>query len=159
MPDSDENRRRLNATGQYVAQNPRAARENVGFHWNALATMSWVALLGDRRSTFVHKARGTGKSVQRFYSPRRRVVISRGRSCTCNVHYWSNLNIKDSLARLRRNQDPDQGVTESARPASDKCPMMCPKNTSPKWKARSAPRKRQMDLGTNRQPPQSLLRL
>lgn len=29
----------------------------------------------------------------------------------CQVHYWSNLNIKDSLARLRRNQDPANGVT------------------------------------------------
>ena len=27
------------------------------------------------------------------------------------VHYWSNLNLKDSLARLRRNQDPANGVT------------------------------------------------
>jgi hypothetical protein len=25
------------------------------------------------------------------------------------VFYWSNLNIKDTLARLRRNQDPDNG--------------------------------------------------
>jgi hypothetical protein len=29
----------------------------------------------------------------------------------CHVHYWSNLNIKDTLARLRRNQDPSQGPT------------------------------------------------
>jgi hypothetical protein len=29
----------------------------------------------------------------------------------CHVHYWSNLNIKDTLARLRRNQDPAQGPT------------------------------------------------
>ena len=27
------------------------------------------------------------------------------------MFYWSNLNIKDMLARMRRNQDPEQGVT------------------------------------------------
>ena len=261
--DTDENRRRLNASGQFVPQNPRAAKENVGFHWNALATMSWgklaelslrakqaarkgdtsliqqfyqkrlglpwreyledfkleittsgykmgepwcdeagidrfgkimpppfdegtrtiplrvltvdcqldhlyavvrswsaegssrllwceriltfedvdtlqkrfsihsnlvfvdagnatyevykqcsergwVALMGDRRTTFPHKTK-SGKPVQRFYSPRRKVVL--GSSRFCHVHYWSNLNIKDSLARLRRNQDPANGVT------------------------------------------------
>lgn len=261
--DSDENRRRLNATGRFVPQNPNAAKENVGFHWNSLASMSWgklaelylraklaarkgdtsllqqfyqkrlalpwrewvedykleitrsgyqlgeawadeaaidrqgrivppphehplalvplrvltvdcqmdhfflvvrswsiegssrlvwcervltwedvdqvqarfsihpslvfvdagnatyevyrqcaergwVALIGDRRATFVHKQKG-GKAIQRFYSPRRRVVLSHQRGCI--VHYWSNLNIKDTLARLRRNQDPSQGAT------------------------------------------------
>jgi phage terminase large subunit GpA-like protein len=263
IPDSDESRRRLNATGRFVVQNPKAAREYAGFHWNAIATMSWgqlaelylrakqaarkgdasllqqfyqkrlglpwreyvedfklditrsgyrlgepwadegavdatgriiappfevgakliplrfltvdcqmdhfflvvrswsvegssrllwcervvswedidavqkrffvhsnlvfvdaghaayevyrqcsergwVALIGDRRATFVHKTKG-GKPIQRFYSPSRKVVIAHGRSCF--VHYWSNLNIKDSLARLRRNQDPANGVT------------------------------------------------
>jgi len=263
IPDSDENRRRLNTSGKFVPQNPRAARENVGFHWNAIATMSWgqlaelylrakqtarkgdvsllqqfyqkrlglpwreyvedfkleitrsgyqmgdlweyeagvkgagrilpppfggdsktvplriitvdcqmdhfflvvrswsaegssrllwcervlswedidavqsrfsvhsnlvfvdaghaayevyrqcasrgwVALIGDRRATFVHKVRG-GNPIQRFYSPRRKVVLGHNKSCS--VFYWSNLNIKDTLARLRRNQDPANGVT------------------------------------------------
>jgi hypothetical protein len=72
------------------------------------AERGWVALIGDRRATFVHKGK-SGKPIQRFYSPSRKVVISHGRSCF--VHYWSNLNIKDSLARLRRNQDPANGVT------------------------------------------------
>jgi len=44
LPDGDDMRRRLNATGQFVAQNPKAAKANVGFHWNALATMPWGAL-------------------------------------------------------------------------------------------------------------------
>ena len=72
------------------------------------AERGWVALIGDRRATFVHKQKG-GKAIQRFYSPRRRVVLSHQRACF--VHYWSNLNIKDTLARLRRNQDPSQGAT------------------------------------------------
>jgi hypothetical protein len=72
------------------------------------AERGWVALIGDRRATFVHKQKG-GKVIQRFYSPRRRVVLSHQRACF--VHYWSNLNIKDTLARLRRNQDPSQGAT------------------------------------------------
>ena len=47
------------------------------------------------------------KSIGWFYSPRRKVVL--GRCQSCSVFYWSNLNIKDTLARLRRNQNPDSG--------------------------------------------------
>ncbi|QYY34597.1 terminase gpA endonuclease subunit [Ruficoccus sp. ZRK36] len=68
----------------------------------------WVALIGDRRLTFPHKSKEKG-GVQRFYSPRRKVVL--GTRQSCYVHYWSNLNIKDTLARLRRNQDPAKGPT------------------------------------------------
>jgi hypothetical protein len=72
------------------------------------AKRRWIALIGDRRATFVHKVKN-GKSLQRFYSPRRKVSISSRQHCY--VHYWSNLNIKDTLARLRRNQNPDAGPT------------------------------------------------
>lgn len=72
------------------------------------ARRGWVALIGDRRATFVHKQK-KGKAVQRFYSPRRKVVLSHKQFCY--VHYWSNLNIKDMLARLRRNQNSSQGAT------------------------------------------------
>ena len=68
----------------------------------------WVALIGDRRLTFPHKTKEKG-SIQRFYSPRRKVVLTNRQFCY--VHYWSNLNIKDTLARLRRNQDPSRGAT------------------------------------------------
>ena len=68
----------------------------------------WTALMGDKRATFTHSIKGR-KSIERFYSPRRRVVLGRGQSCS--VFYWSNLNIKDTLARLRRNQDPADGPT------------------------------------------------
>ncbi len=72
------------------------------------ARMGWVALLGDRRATYPHHTKGQG-TVQRFYSPRRKVVLTSDRHCY--VHYWSNLNIKDTLARLRRNQNPANGPT------------------------------------------------
>lgn len=72
------------------------------------AKRGWTALVGDRRATFVHKG-PDGRSIHRFYSPRRRVVLTKG--STCSVFYWSNLNIKDILARLQRNQDPDSGPT------------------------------------------------
>jgi phage terminase large subunit GpA-like protein len=70
------------------------------------AAHGWTALMGDKRATFTHKVKGR-KSIERFYSPRRKVVLGRGQ--TCSVFYWSNLNIKDTLARLRRNQNPDEG--------------------------------------------------
>ena len=68
----------------------------------------WIALIGDRRLTFSHKTKEKG-SIQRFYSPRRKVVLTNRQFCY--VHYWSNLNIKDTLARLRRNQDSSRGAT------------------------------------------------
>jgi hypothetical protein len=64
------------------------------------ATRGWTALIGDKRATFVHKL-PDGKTVLRFYSPCRKVFIGRG--LICRTHYWSNLNVKDTLARLRRN--------------------------------------------------------
>ena len=57
--------------------------------------------MGDNRPTFAHKA-GVRK-VQRFYPPVRKVYVASG--LVCRMHYWSNLNLKDTLARLRRNQD------------------------------------------------------
>lgn len=72
------------------------------------ANNGWIALIGDRRATFRHRTRD-GRQIHRFYSPRRRVVLGRGK--TCSVFYWSNLNCKDILARLRRNQRAENGPT------------------------------------------------
>lgn len=30
------------------------------------------------------------------------------------MHFWSNLNVKDTLARIRRNQNPTDGATWEA---------------------------------------------
>jgi phage terminase large subunit GpA-like protein len=62
------------------------------------ARRGWTALMGDNRPTFTHKL--AGRTVQRFYSPVRKVYLARG--LTCRMHFWSNLNVKDTLARLRR---------------------------------------------------------
>jgi hypothetical protein len=66
------------------------------------AQHGWTALIGDQRATFVHKG-PNGKPVQRFYSPRQKIVLGRGRFCA--LHRFSNLNVKDCLARLRRNRE------------------------------------------------------
>lgn len=71
------------------------------------ARHGWTALMGDQRATFTHK-RAQGP-IQRFYSPVRKIAVARG--LICRMHFWSNLNVKDVLARLRRNQDPSQGAT------------------------------------------------
>src|SRR4029077_4811941 len=60
------------------------------------AKRGWTALMGDRRPTFVHKTKA-GRSIQRFYSPRRKVVL--GHTQHCAVFYFSNLGCKDALAR------------------------------------------------------------
>lgn len=80
------------------------------------AKNGWTALMGDQRNTYSHTVpinpkrpqEGTRK-VERFYSPARKVNLGSG--LIARVHYYSNLNIKDILARLRRNQNPDEGVT------------------------------------------------
>ena len=68
----------------------------------------WIALMGDNRANFVHRL-PQGKSVLRFYSPVKHIFISR--YVKCRMHFWSNLNVKDTLARIRRNQNPADGAT------------------------------------------------
>ncbi len=64
------------------------------------AEHGWTALMGDKRSTFPHRL-GNGKQVERYYSPKRRVTL--GGNKTADMYFWSNINIKDALHRLRRN--------------------------------------------------------
>lgn len=69
---------------------------------------NWIALMGDNRANFFHRL-PNGKTVLRFYSPVKYIFISR--YVKCRMHFWSNLNVKDTLARIRRNQNPADGVT------------------------------------------------
>lgn len=70
------------------------------------AKHNWTALMGDGRLDFPHRV--NGKITQRFYSTARHPLVSDRK---CRMHYWSNLGIKDTLARLRSNQNPDEGST------------------------------------------------
>lgn len=70
------------------------------------AKHNWTALMGDGRRDFPHRV--NGKITQRFYSTARHPLVSDRK---CRMHYWSNLGIKDTLARLRANQNPDEGST------------------------------------------------
>ena len=69
---------------------------------------NWIALMGDNRANFFHRL-PNGKTVLRFYSPVKHIFISR--YVKCRMHFWSNLNVKDTLARIRRNQNPEDGAT------------------------------------------------
>lgn len=69
---------------------------------------NWIALMGDNRANFFHRL-PQGKTVLRFYSPVKHIFISR--FVKCRMHFWSNLNVKDTLARIRRNQNPADGAT------------------------------------------------
>lgn len=66
------------------------------------------APIPDNRANFVHRL-PQGKSVFRFYSPVKNIFISR--EVKCRMHFWSNLNVKDTLARIRRNQNSANGAT------------------------------------------------
>ena len=66
------------------------------------AEHGWFGLMGDRRGTFPHRTR-SGQTVMRYYSTKRKVSVGRDRYAT--MFYWSNLNIKDCLARLRKNAE------------------------------------------------------
>ena len=70
------------------------------------AKHNWTALMGDGRRDFPHRV--NGKITQRFYSTARHPLVSDRK---CRMHYWSNLGVKDALARLRSNQNPDEGST------------------------------------------------
>ena len=70
------------------------------------AKHNWTALMGDGRRDFPHRV--NGKITQRFYSTARHPLVSDRK---CRMHYWSNLGIKDTLAWLRSNQNPDEGST------------------------------------------------
>ncbi len=70
------------------------------------AKNDWTALMGDGRKDFPHKV--NGKTIQRFYSTSRHPIVSDKK---CRMHYWSNLGIKDTLARLRSNQNAEKGST------------------------------------------------
>ena len=67
---------------------------------------NWI--MGDNRANFFHRL-PNGKTVLRFYSPVKHIFISR--YVKCRMHFWSNLNVKDTLARIRRNQNPSDGAT------------------------------------------------
>lgn len=69
---------------------------------------NWIALMGDNRVNFFHRL-PNGKTVLRFYSPVKHIFISR--YVKCRMHFWSNLNVKDTLARIRRNQNTSDGAT------------------------------------------------
>ena len=70
------------------------------------AKHNWTALMGDGRRDFPHRV--NGKITQRFYSTARHPLVSDRK---CRMHYWSNLGVKDTLARLRSNRNPDEGST------------------------------------------------
>lgn len=81
------------------------------------AKRGWVALQGRHRDDgFTHtvaKRDRRGKlrkvKVSRYFSPPVKVEFSKTLKAT--VIYWSNLHIKDTLGRLRSNQDPAEGAT------------------------------------------------
>ena len=96
---------------------PRLVAVDAGYDTSRVymetAKRVWTALMGDQRATFQHRIRdfrtGVMRSTERFYSSERRVNLGSG--LVARVHYYSNLNIKDILARVSQNQDPDEGTT------------------------------------------------
>ena len=92
----------LRALQQAQGVNDSLVFLDAGYATAKCAEFGWYALMGDRRSTFSHRGKN-GKMVQRYYSPKRKVSVGRDRSAI--MFYWSNLNIKDALARLRKNSE------------------------------------------------------
>ena len=81
------------------------------------ALHGWTALMGTGRPGFPHKiADGNGlkRGVERYYSQVKRVKVTGNKPC--RLHYFSNLNAKDTLNALRSNQDPEAGATWEVYP-------------------------------------------
>ncbi len=98
-------------TEQRMGVHPSLVFVDAGYNtyevYSECATHGWVALMGDKRNTFPHRIKG-GKSMERFYSPKRKVNLGRqsnGKDKIAQMFFWSNLNIKDTLARLRKNTE------------------------------------------------------
>ena len=68
--DRDDVRRDLNARARFVAMNPNAAAEYVGFHWNALATMSWGMLAELYLRAKAAARKGDYTQLRQFYQKR-----------------------------------------------------------------------------------------
>ena len=91
--DSERSRDALNAGGKFVATNPAAPRGNVGFHWNALATMSWTELVGQHLAAKAQANRGDISALRIFFQ-KRLALPWREREA-------SNLNLYDAADALR----------------------------------------------------------
>ena len=63
-------RRVLNKDGKFIPLNPNAAKENVGFHWNALASMSWGKLAELYLRAKIAARKGDSSLLQQFYQKR-----------------------------------------------------------------------------------------
>ena len=63
-------RRILNKDGKFIALNPNASKENVGFHWNALASMSWGKLAELYLRAKIAARKGDSSLLQQFYQKR-----------------------------------------------------------------------------------------
>ena len=68
--DTDRMRRILNKDGKFIALNPNASKENVGFHWNALASMSWGKLAELYLRAKIAARKGDSSLLQQFYQKR-----------------------------------------------------------------------------------------
>ncbi len=68
--DRDDVRRDLNAGASFVPTNANAAGEYVGFHWNALATMSWGMLAEFYLRAKAAARKGDFSLMRQFYQKR-----------------------------------------------------------------------------------------
>ena len=70
------------------------------------ADNGWTALMGDKRNTFTHR-RNNAKPVERFYLPKQQINLGYTKTGlkVCDMFFWSNLNVKYALNRLRRNEE------------------------------------------------------
>lgn len=68
--DTDRMRRILNKDGKFIPLNPNAAKENVGFHWSALASMSWGKLAELYLRAKIAARKGDSSLLQQFYQKR-----------------------------------------------------------------------------------------
>lgn len=69
------------------------------------AKRKWTALRGDKKETYPHQIKDENdvpRTIQRYYS--KKVDVNAQGGLVCKMHFWSNLNIKDTLAHLRSNQ-------------------------------------------------------
>ena len=99
----------------YNAKGNSGSKDTVGVYAHC-ARFGYIATKGegikeywDHTKKVLYNGKRVSKKVQKFFSPIKKVSIDGNR--TCRLIHFSNLHVKDIFHNLKRNQNPDDGVT------------------------------------------------
>ena len=102
-------RTKLNASARFVATNPDAAAGTVGFHWNALANMSWGVLAEMFLRATAEARSGNADNLRAFFQKRLAEAWNEDEH-----DFAAEVFTDTSDYRLGETDWPDEGVADAA---------------------------------------------